>query len=129
MFGITHPHTTRGLRVYFPWHTSSYPEADAADRHAELDAAREHVEELASPPFLPPLGERILAPVAAAELGEAEAQPGGPPPRRGGPARPVRQDAGWPIFVAVNLTEVGLLLQKEIMEEKIFNYIIAWLPP
>ena len=36
------------------------------------------------------------------------------------------QGMGCPIFVAVNLMKVGLLLQKELMEEKIFSYIVAW---
>ena len=44
------------------------------------------------------------------------------PPIQAAPAKPV----SWPIFVALNLMKVGLLLQKELMEEKIFSYITHW---
>jgi hypothetical protein len=44
------------------------------------------------------------------------------PPIQAAPAKL----ASWPIFVAVNLMKVGLLLQRELMEEKIFSYITHW---
>ena len=44
-----------------------------------------------------------------------------------GPAQPAAaKPVNWSIFVAVNLMKVGLLLQKELMEEKIFSYITHW---
>ena len=52
-----------------------------------------------------------------------EEQPAAPRPA---PAN--RRETGWPLYTAVSLMKVGLQLQRELLEEKIFNFIVAWCP-
>ena len=42
------------------------------------------------------------------------------------PAPASRSETGWPLYTAISLMKVGLQLQRELLEEKIFNFILAW---